>query len=85
MRLTFLVVSPPPDARFQLSQAVKSARDTLTDSEKISGKWNKDDKVRMHLILYPVQWPYSQPPTSLTFIACGTFHTASDEAGGMGG
>lgn len=33
------------EARFQLSRAVKSARDTLSNSERISGKWNKDDKV----------------------------------------
>lgn len=37
------------EARLQLSRAVKSARDTLSDSERISGKWNKDDKVRSWL------------------------------------
>ncbi len=46
---------PPPththtrtDLRFKLSQAVKSAKNTLVDSEKISGKWNKDDRSKVN-------------------------------------
>ena len=35
----------PSEARFQLSQAVKEGRNTLGDGERITGKWNKDDKV----------------------------------------
>ena len=33
------------EAKFQLKQAIAQARETLTDSEKLSGKWNKEDKV----------------------------------------
>lgn len=35
------------DARFQLSEAVRGARETLADTERISGKWNKDDKSKV--------------------------------------
>lgn len=33
-------------ARTVLSLAITQAKATLTDTEKISGKWNKEDKVR---------------------------------------
>ena len=36
------------DSRCKLSQAIKSAKDTLADSEKISGKWNKDDRSKVN-------------------------------------
>ena len=33
------------EARSRLSSAIAQAKATLTDPEKITGKWNKDDKV----------------------------------------
>ena len=33
------------EARSRLSLAIAQAKATLTDPEKITGKWNKDDKV----------------------------------------
>ena len=47
----YSILPPPPytEARFQLSEAVKGGRSTLGDSERITGKWNKDDKVQQTL------------------------------------
>ncbi len=36
------------DSKCKLSQAVKTAKNTLGDSEKISGKWNKDDRSKVN-------------------------------------
>ena len=38
----------PTDSRHRLTQAVKLARETLGNSEKISGKWNKDDRSKVN-------------------------------------
>lgn len=42
------VSCPLVDATYQLTQAVKQARDTLSDTDRIAGKWGKDDKVCPH-------------------------------------
>ena len=36
------------EARSRLSSAIAHAKATLTDPEKITGKWNKDDKVHIY-------------------------------------
>ncbi len=36
------------ESRHKLSQAVKVAKETLGNSEKISGKWNKDDRSKVN-------------------------------------
>ena len=36
------------DSRFKFTRAIKSAKDTLGDSEKITGKWNKDDRSKVN-------------------------------------
>jgi len=41
-----LHTNPTLAARTVLSLAITQAKATLTDTEKISGKWNKEDKVR---------------------------------------
>ena len=33
------------EKRADLKDLITSARETLSDSERITGKWNKDDKV----------------------------------------
>jgi len=53
--ITYL--SPRTDAHSKFSEDVKTAKDVLTDSERISGKWNKDDRNKVNsLCTEKLEW-----------------------------